>query len=226
MGLAPAIVLFSYPRCGGTWLRYVIEVLTGRPTAGAPDSPGDTPICERLPGLPVDRAAEPAAYKRHLLSEMRPGDEGRPLLVAVRNYKECIVRNQVQHADRGFNLEESRAVYLAPPALFDRHGGPRLLLFYEELITDPEPALRAVAGLLGASPEACGRFLAGYDEHRARSLRAYDERCGSHTWGSATAHHAQLLSPAQRRAWDRSLRELDPAVYDRHLARYREPDPA
>jgi hypothetical protein len=221
----PAVVLFSYPRCGGTWLRYVIEVLTGRPTFGAADFAGrDTPICDRLEGMPVDREAPPAAFKRHLLSELEPGDDALPLLVAVRSYKECIVRNHIRHADRGYRFDESRAVYMAPVACFDRRPGEKLLLYYEDLIAEPETALRVVAGLLGVAGDACDRFLARYEEHRSRSLSAYDERCGSHTWGNGGVHHARRLTADERRAWDDGIRALDPDVFDRYLSRYREPD--
>jgi hypothetical protein len=224
MNPLPAVVLFSYPRCGGTWLRYVIEVLTGRPTVGAAESfHRDSPICDRVAGLPVDRGAPPAAFKRHLLSELEPEDETLSLLVAVRNYKECIVRNHIQHADRGYRFEESRAVYMAPVACFDRRPGEKLLLYYEELIAEPEAALRGVAGLLGVAGETCDRFLARYEEHRLRSLSAYDERCGSHTWGSAVAHHARRLTREERHGWDAGIRDLAPEVFDRYLSRYREP---
>ena len=72
------VVLFSYPRSGNTWLRYIIEVFTGHPSLGNPDSEvDDPPIHIRVEGLAVEPDAVPSAVKRHELHHMEEGDEQR-----------------------------------------------------------------------------------------------------------------------------------------------------
>ncbi len=217
------VVLFSYPRSGNTWLRYMIEVFTGRPSLGNPASPvDDTPIHTRMEGLTVDPDAVPSAVKRHELQHMEEGDEQRPLIVAVRNYKECMVRHRyhLRERKRPFALETESRLYMAPLAYFEDHGSPKLLLYYEDLLENPVVAITSLARFLEIPEKTSIDFLDRYEEHRTRSLRSYP----SHTLGETTLYHAFRLSPLERRAWDRQVRTLNPALYDRYLARYQELD--
>lgn len=215
------VVLFSYPRSGNTWLRYMIEVLTGRPSLGNPASPvDDPPIYTRMEGLPVDPDAVPSAVKRHELDHMEAGDEQKPLIVAVRNYKECVIRHRyhLQERNQPFTLERESRLYVAPLAYFDDYERRKLLLYYEDLLEQPVLAITSLAQFLEIPEHTCIDFLDRYDEHRARSIQYYP----SHTQGEKTIYHALRLSPAERRAWDRQFRLLNPTIYDRYLTRYRE----
>ncbi len=215
------VVLFSYPRSGNTWLRYMIEVFTGRPSLGNPASVvEDPPIHTRMEGLAVDPDAVPSAVKRHELHHLEEGDEQRPLLVAVRNYKECIVRHRyhLEERKRPFALETESRLYLTPLAYFDRHVCQKLLLYYEDLLENPVLAITSLARFLEIPEQTCIDFLDCYQEHWARSIRYFP----SHTLGEKTVYHAFRLSPLERRAWDDQIRTLNPALYDRYLARYQE----
>lgn len=217
------VVVLSYPRSGNTWLRYIIESVTGRPSLGNPADPAlDPPLYTRLKELKVDPDAVPAAVKRHELRHMEEADEQRPLIVAVRNYKECIIRQRyhLEESKLPFNLEAESRLYMDPMAYYTGHPGPKLLLFYEDLLDEPVGAITSLARFLDSPEETCSRFLERYEEHRDRSIRAYP----SHTQGRAKIHHALGLSPLERRAWDRQVYELNPALYDRYLTRYREAD--
>lgn len=215
------VVLFSYERSGNTWLRYIIEVFTGRPSLGVPDSEvADLPIHARMEGLAVDPDAVPSAVKRHALRHMEEGDEQRPLVVVVRNYKECIVRHRyhLEERKRPFALETESRFYVAPLAYFDHHVCPKLLLYYEDLIEKPVLAITSLARFLEIPEQTCIDFLDRYQEHRTRSIRSYP----SHTLGEQTVYHLFQLSLPERRAWDDQIRTLNPALYDRYLTRYQE----
>ncbi len=217
------VIIFSYPRSGNTWLRYIIEVLTGRPSLGTPDNlPNDPPIGQRFEGLSVDLDAVPSALKRHELHHLEQGDEQRPLVVAVRNYKECIVRHRhfLQEHNDPFTFEQESGLYMAPVAYFDHHVPEKLLLYYEDLIETPGVSITHLARFLGVAEQARLDFLNRYEEHRTQSLQHYP--APSFTQGETTRHHSYDLTPAQRQAWDEGMRHLDPALYDQYLSRYHE----
>lgn len=218
--LPKTVVILSYPRSGNSWLRYIIEALTGRPSLG---NPGGDPALDpytRLKELKVDPEAVPAAVKRHELRDMEEADAQRPLIVAVRNYKECIIRDRysLEESNLPFDLEEQSRLYMDTIAYYTGHPGPKLLIFYEDLLDEPVVAITGLARLLDVPEETCNRFLERYEEHRDRSIQNYP----SHTKGRAKIYHSLGLSPLERRAWDRQVRELNPALYDRYLTRYRE----
>ena len=217
------VLLFSYPRSGNTWLRYVIEVLTGRPSLGTPDNlPNDPPIGQRFDGLSVDLDATPSALKRHERYHLEAGDEHRPLMVVVRNYKECIVRHRhfLEEHNDPFTFERESDLYMAPIAYFDGHRPEKLLLYYEDLIENPAVSITRLAQWLGVPERARLDFLNRYEEHRTRSLQHYP--APSFTQGKTTRFHTFDLTPAQRKAWDEGMRRRHPALYDRYLARYHE----
>lgn len=218
------VVILSYPKSGNTWLRYIIEAVTGRPSLGSPSGLSeDLPIYTRVEGLEVDPDAVPSAVKRHWVRHINEEDRQRPLIVAVRNYKECFIRNRrflVEDLKIAFEVEVEGRLYMEDLAYYTDYAGPKLLLFYEDLIDEPVNAITSLMRFLEVPDEDCSRFLERYEEHRDRSLGAYP----SQTLGKAKIHHARSLSHSERRAWDRQVRGLNPALYDRYLTRYRESD--
>ncbi len=212
--------LFSYPRSGNTWLRFVIETLSGRPTISPDNLVNDLPMCERFPDLAVDRSATPAAHKFHRRHEMDETDLLRPLVVVVRNYKECIIRNRYDQEAGGFNFSEDHRFYLEPLRLYHHFEGRKLLFYYEDLIQLPHEPIFGLASLLGLSDEKRDHFLAHYEAHFQKSLKGYPSR--SRSGGNKKIFHSQRLTPEQRREWDREMRETAPEIYDRYLSRYAE----
>ena len=223
-------ILFSYPRSGNTWVRYIIEVLTGRPTLGTPDNLlNDPPIWARFQGLPVNSMGDPVALKRHTLIQIDEEDRTRPLIVVVRNYKESIirVRNHSEESLRKFDFETERLLYFAPVEYYHRHDRKKLLLYYEDLINRPASVIIEIGAFFGLRPGDCDFFLENYLEHRHRSVDAYaPTSSGSHTRGQTTIFHSLSLSTAERERWDHSISSLDTEIYRKYLSRYREHDEA
>ncbi len=211
------LVLFSYPRSGNTWLRYILEVLTGRPSIAADNIINDPPICVRVGGLEVNREAQPSAIKCHRLSEIDASDRQQPLLVVVRNYKECIVRNRYDLLERNFDFEQEHLVYLEPLRYYHDFTGTKLLIYYEMLMQSPEQVITELARFLNLSGNVGDDFLRDYQDHFERSLTGYPR---SQTGGKKTAWHANKLTAEQRLSWDRQMRAADPEVFDRYLADY------
>ncbi|VAW69033.1 hypothetical protein MNBD_GAMMA10-3149 [hydrothermal vent metagenome] len=215
------VVLFSYPRSGNTWLRYIIEVLTGRPSISPDNIINDRPICIRVGGLDVNREAQPSAIKYHRLSEIDENDADQPLIVVVRNYKECIVRNRYDLSEREFDFPQEHPVYLEPLRYYHNFKGSKLLIYYETLMQFPERIIADLASFLKLSEKVSDDFLNDYQAHFKHSLKGYP---GSQTGGKKISCHAERLTAEQRLSWDQQLRAAEVEIFDNYLSHYCEQD--
>ena len=160
-------LLITYSRSGTNWLRYVIELLSGRPTPGH----------ERLHGgddFVIDRAHE--GY--------RVASEYQRIILVVRNYKESLVRHSIDewkaNKDGSHRLDVTSFLDdqsgRQPPAWFIENlrtyhefTGDKLLLYYEDLMTEPETELRRLIEFLDLPRDGEEDLFANLDEHRRRS---------------------------------------------------------
>ncbi len=217
-------VLFSYERSGNTWVRYIAEVLTGRETIGAPESGTDLPMHRRIPQISVRPDLPPVALKRHGFEHFEPDDVFRPLIVLVRNYKESITRVRKQREKLGwsFNLAKECRRYVDVIRHFDAFAGEKILIYYEDLMQETAASIGRFGDFLGASSSKVSTFVDYLDMHRARSLRHYDERSGSHTRGEKLIHHSLEIDGNGRCEFDRCVQRLHPGLFEKYLKSYEE----
>jgi hypothetical protein len=220
-------LLLSYPRSGNSWMRYCLEALSQRPTHGDTSKRGPAkirtlmiqdpaytikhllcPIGMLVP-LNIDVEQPVIAHKRHGLHQADYGN-GRQLVVIVRDYKEAVLRNRCYASHTkwtlrpdwrdAFTRELSR--YLQPLVAYAQWSGPKHLVYYEDLLTEPAPTLSALLDFLGISTDGITAFVADIDQHRERSVRLYTTAMphGSRTLGRGIDKHSQSLTEADR-AW-------------------------
>lgn len=218
-------LLITYSRSGTNWLRYVIELLTGQPTPGH----------QRLHGgedYAIDRAHQ--GY--------RVASEYQRIVLVVRNYKESLIRHYIDDWQAGVDgtrrmdvtafLEDRSGKQ--PPEWFienirayDEFLGDKLLLYYEDLMTEPEGELRRLIEFLDLPRDGVEDLFADLEEHRRRSVGLYRQNQESYTEGAADKlnHHSEaLLSGDEQRAFDRYYAERHPELFQRYLSRYARPD--
>ena len=218
-------LLITYSRSGTNWLRYVIELLSGRPTPGH----------ERLHGgddFVVDRAHQ--GY--------RVASEYQRIILVVRNYKESLVRHSIDEwtANKdgshrmdvvGFLEDKSGRQppewFIENIRAFDAFTGDKLLLYYEDLMTEPESELRKLIEFLDLPRDGVGDLFANLDEHRQRSVDLYRQNQASYTEGDAnklSQHSDALLSDDEKRAFDDYYADRYPELFRRYLSRFASPD--
>lgn len=189
--------LLSYPRSGNTWVRYITENILQCPTIGYwPDGPTravpsqvnthkyyiDSPICYKATwGEEVDSASKPI-LKRHFFKDMSP-ETGDKLLFIIRNHKECILRHTMpviaEFPERFLNVcYEELLSYMQNLQAYDEYPGPKLLVYYEDLLSTPEQQILEIIDFLGenSSPETLERyhkFLKDYGSHTEESRQIY-----------------------------------------------------
>ena len=162
------------------------------------------------------------------------------LILLLRNYKECILRNNMEGFEANnvilprlpyYSREQSwlmlgvcyQSSYLADVKEFDQHTGGKHLLYYEDLITDPVPTINKLSLFLGVNADD---FLANLDVHIQQSLRIYSVKSKSFTSGLKSKYHSRQIPPAILSLWDRTMIAAGGvSQYRQYLQRYQEEDP-
>ena len=190
-----ALCLLSYSQSGNHMLRFIVEYLTARPTAGCRGNLADRPIHANAfppPHRPLDHVdawAPPSAYKFHYSGPaavnhkptcpLSLGELGscRRLVLLVRDFGKCIPRYFEGVSDAAAAVKGPPSVeaidvqtdlYLDNLRTFAAFPGPRLLVRYEDLVAN-HSAAAAVAAFLAA---AAGPTEEGAIRRRAAALAA------------------------------------------------------
>ena len=117
-----------------------------------------------------------------------------------------------------FGFDEELPRYLEPLQYYHEFAGPKLLVYYEDLIANPQRWITAVAEFLRIGPEPLRRFMNDYEAHFQRSVIGYSP--GSHTGGRAARHHGARVSPEMWTRWRAAMVALDPGIHAAYLTRY------
>lgn len=222
-------LLLSYPRSGNTWYRYCVEALTKRKTHGyLQDDSGhfDKNHLGSYVNLGVNDDGPDILTKRHAVEDLNKPVE--KLILIVRNYKEVLIRHRRDSWNSAFDLNflESSCVgqnssmnYLTMIEYFDRFNGPKLIVYYEDLITNLRSVLIETSIFLQEGGENIENFLASIKEHKENSLKIYG---GSQTKGNSTTHHSKVLTKEQKVNWDSFVESYNPEIFKKYLTRYKE----
>jgi len=197
-------LLASYSRSGTNWMRYFIETVTNRPTPGQFRCVSGTDYV-------VDRAhrAFPVLHKYERV------------LLVVRGYKECLLRHNKDYwfAAKGVQafLEDSRyeqpcAWYIENIKAFDGLQCPKLLIYYEDLMSSPHTEFKKIGAFLKFPEEGVGDFLDNLEGHFKESVFAYT--AGGHS--SETTQNRGLRTHAEALLTDEQQREFDDYFLNRY----------
>jgi len=208
-------LLASYSRSGTNWIRYFIETITNRPTPGQFRCVAGTDYV-------IDRAhcAFPVLHKY------------RSVLLIIRDYKECLLRHHKNHwlatKDVKAFMESTRVKqpcgwYMENIKAFDNFQQPKLLIYYEDLISSPETELVKIGNFLGFPEKKVADFLNTIEEHFKRSVTAYTSL--GHTSETTQnkdleAHAKALLTKEQQQEFDDYFLTKYPALAQTYLKRY------
>lgn len=218
------VYIVSFPRSGNTFMRYIVEAISDRPTLGVPGNEDDAPIHTRNDQLSVsneEAIARKSHWWRHVEDEITADDK---LLIILRNYKECIVRHTYYQKGEVGGDEKKLHVqnYMKPLEKFDSFNGEKELVRYEDLINNTSAVIEQVSDLFGFEEDDIRQFTQNLDTHVDASLSMYDSQHGSYTGGEKANYHAKKISDQERQRWDELFRERSPEIYDKYLDRYSE----
>lgn len=206
------IFVVSYPKCGTTWLQYIVYLLTRRRPLGPDDALTDVfPQLEEVGRAFVEAQTAPRLIKTHLRFEMTPYSLAARYLFIARNPFDCAV--SFFHHTRGFphhydfaagTFAEYFESFLAGAVDFggyfdhflswysERDRDNVLFLTYEALTEDPKREIRRVASFLGPcalpSVAADNDLEALIDETGLPAMRRNQQR-----WSSARPEWAEAF---------------------------------
>ena len=158
--------IWSSPRSGNHWVRFIAEYLTGCPTSGCITNRMDIPIylntfpCEEHPLAHVNPENPFILYKTHQPYPMTPRSA---ILLLIRDYHEYIARLSIDKTTKDRRLQNEAFDYLELIAAYDRFCGAKILIYYEDLLKYPEKEICRIKDFLGASDERYKAFMACYD---------------------------------------------------------------
>jgi hypothetical protein len=182
--------LLSYPRSGNTWVRFLIEWFSGKPTSGitGPDAryaDRSMYLRENFKEALNHVSGEFIIEKAHTNNQVK--DEGGKLLLLIRNPKEAIIRHE--------NSLRGPAINGYMSLLETYHNWDedrRKIIYYEDLITNPKETINEMLIFLGISTEKLPSFMENYDHHFNLSVKSYG--AGSKTGGVKLVHHSKKMN--------------------------------
>ncbi|MDP2685272.1 MAG: hypothetical protein Q8P20_09645 [bacterium] len=223
-------VLLSFPRSGNTWLRYIMEFISKRPTCQAPAHRCVEGFAEKLGvvssdlNLGVDITKKVILIKRHSF-EYKWDDWTKAncrLVLLVRSYKEAILRHAFASKKSQDDAEIDKGIrtYMDCLSSYDAFNGQKICIYYEDLIINPKKNIGGLVDFLGVPKnEYYDIFFKDYEKHKEACLRYY--KPGAMTRGKSNkmgwhSEHADPVILNRIMAGIRSNKRL----YNKYLKRY------
>ena len=161
----PPFVLMSYPRSGNTWTRYIIEFLTGRPTGSLSEKLALSDYSD----IGADSEEPLIAVKVHrIIVELRSFPI-RGLIFLMRNYKELVgppvngePEDKITFVAEA-SIDQRMRDYLTLISYFHNFKGPKIIVYYEDLIQNPNKEIKRLSDFIGSNKYR--QFMNSYDYH-------------------------------------------------------------
>ena len=165
--------LWSFPRSGNHWVRFISEYLTNSPTHGCISNLRDVPIylntfpSKEHPLAHVNPANPFVLYKSHYATTSTSS-----IVLLIRDYHNHIsnLGKYMDHSNEVLFICEAVA-YLELIAAYDRFDGNKMIIYYEDLLTYPEREISRLRYFLNASDERYRAFMDNYDYYAELSTQ-------------------------------------------------------
>lgn len=221
--------LISYPRSGNTFVRYILEYLSKRPTKDEPK------ISQNMPHMGVNQDAPMIAWKSHIYNadhfDVNLSDG---MILIIRDYREVIARHYKQdHRMINENIfynhfiretggyknlfDANGADYISCLQAYDMRTAPKLLIYYEDLINNPVNSIRKIGNFTKQDQKSIDDFCNNINFHKTKSVNNYPI---SHTRGQNTKFHQKRLSKNILDKMTNSLKTRYPDLFEKYLSRY------
>ncbi len=239
--------LVSYPRSANTWVRYCIEYLFKCPTIGPGGGSfsGDIPYndqekllktIDRPFNQPLDKYLNldvdynnPYFLKLHLLESIK--NLSGPLILIVRNYKECIPshiqrikKDPLTFSEIINRISTTESYYFRNLQIYDRYRGKKILIYYEDLIKDPANTLKQISKFINKEPLNLMDFINNLPLHKNIVIEYYQTigKFESITRGDVELYFSSKLSKQQNVEIDKLVESKYPYITRKYLSRYKE----
>ncbi len=94
----------------------------------------------------------------------------------------------------------------------------RFMIYYEDLISDPEQTLKGLLAFLQEPPIYLDAFIACYDEHKKACLGMYAQQEDEPvTQGNKAIHYSMIINKSERVKLDNYFAQTVPTIWDKYL---------
>ena len=201
-------VLLSYPRSGNHLCRFFIELLSERPTFGCIDNLADREIykntfSESVPFNITTYYEVECYYKYHYPPYTAPSVNS--LILIVRSPKEVLLRQhsyQLVYKGRWDCFES----YFKNIDYFNNFKGNKLLLFYEDMLTDKIGFIRKLYDFMSFKKESKLKFVIdNIDKLFGISLEANYSGWDGNTSNNQLNYYYRNIPPRIKNEFDRYI---------------------
>ena len=210
-------LLISYSRSGTNLVSYIIATISSKEVLdGFTKDPNNQIYI-------VDRAHNGAKRVKHYSK----------IILLLRNYKECIVRhhgieriNEFQSI-KSFLQDKKRQTslwYANNVISFHKFKGPKIVLYYEDLILQPARSIHKLSTFLDLDMNESKKFIENIDDHYSISLNKYTQKghkSFTKNFNQAIGIHESKLKDQDKEAFDIFFKNVcGEEVYRQYLIRY------
>ncbi|MCB1111160.1 MAG: sulfotransferase domain-containing protein [Chlamydiales bacterium] len=227
---ASRICLLRAPRSGSHWFFYCCNTLFGKN------------ICKEtgtiLDKYPIKDGGN--LFIAHNPYDLHLDENNDRLILLIRNYRECMLREfdtpesvkkeilcqaecNALADDRSWVLNLRKNHYFHNLRVYEHwHPEKRMIVYYEDLLLNPESVLRQVAEFIGEKEkeQTIQAFIDNLDEHIENSLGIYEQTYHSHTRGKSLLYHTHRVGLEASYEIDQLVIEYFPDLVDKYLTRY------
>lgn len=225
--------LISYPRSGSNWLAYIIEQAAWVPVL---DGGASASCCsstrEDIQNVYVEKThGQYSAFWRN----KKLFDENYVLI--LRNYKECVTKHIGKYSYDAFisNVSSETALdrgikngwvdYMATLDLFDQSKGKKLLVYYEDLISNYANEIDKIVlfFLRHGGHELSSPFIRDYEDHVSKALSLHNKKKKRTTTDGSPdklIFHSNKIPIDEQIKIDKYIETNFENLYNRYLKRY------
>jgi len=205
--------IIGYPRSGNHWLCYCISCISNCKIGQESYAHGNT------------------------IQYWNKFNDQNNFVFIFRNYKESIVRHLRENISIDNIIEQLSGIsakeinkdktdYIALLKMYDEYPpDKKFLIFYEDLIKNPEKELKRFLEFTGEDLSRADEFIKKIDYHKRQSLMYYKNNVQSPiTNGNKNnlIFHSLKLNKQDRICIDNYLKEKFPILFEKYLTRYSE----
>ena len=164
----PHNALWSSPRSGNHWIRFIVEYLTSHPTCGANTNRTnkDMPIfTNRFPSTshPLAHVSGKLPYILYKAHKPYPLLNDSTIILLVRDINELMARRGKEGGWNPYARKGFPSGYIKLIKAYDEFSGTKMLIYYEDLLLNPEREILRIKHFLGISDSRYKTFMNHYD---------------------------------------------------------------
>jgi hypothetical protein len=231
-----------FPRCGNNWMLYQMVNLSHKRCIGyGGERYWRNQFCFK--GVNI-KDAFPVSYGEksvlvyhffsckkidELFIKKNPKEDR--LILLIRDYKECLprqynydleaIKDQIMFLQRDKYKPKLPYEYFDNLYYFDAYQGPKLLVYYDDLMKNPKVSLLKIFSFLGESTQYFDSFYNHLEQHKQRSLNLYvTHGGGSRSRGKDDHYHSKKLGYRICFEIDELVRINHPILWKKYLKKY------